>query len=94
MSVNAHIDQNDVKTWTAWNEGLAGGGGIDNVYIDPATNALLVYVASTDANTPTTLNNAKIDANDVKTLLGYNETTGLVEALRCGVNGELLINIA
>jgi hypothetical protein len=44
-----------------------------------------------EGDTFTDLNNAKIDANDNPTLLGYNETTGLVEALRSGSGGELLV---
>lgn len=41
----------------------------------------------------TATNNNKIDENHVKTISGYNETTGKVESLRCGDGGELLIII-
>jgi hypothetical protein len=44
-----------------------------------------------DANSPTAIHRAFIDDNTNPTLTGYNETTGLIEALRCGSGGELLI---
>lgn len=84
----ARIDQNDKSTWLAYNETT---GLVENVVVDPLTNALLVYIVSRDTNTPTTLNTARIDENDKATTLGYNETTGLVEAFRCGNDGSLLI---
>ena len=86
--MEARTDQNDVKTWLAYNDTT---GIVEPVRVDPVTDALLVYEVSADANSPATLNNAKIDQNDQSTLLGFNETTGLVEALRSGVNGELLV---
>lgn len=86
----AKIDQNDNPTWIAYNETT---GGVEAVAVDPITNALYVFGVSPDGNTPTTLNNAKIDANDSATEIGYNDTSGEIEALRCGNNGELLVNI-
>ena len=86
--MEAKIDQNDVKTWLAYNETT---GLVENVLIDPVLDALLVYGVTSTGGTFTELNVAKIDENDVKTRLAYNEDTGLVEALRCGDNGELLI---
>lgn len=88
--MNARIDENDVKTWLAYNDTT---GQVERVLVEPITGALEIFIVAPDGNVPTTLNNAKIDANDVRTLLGYNETSGLPEALRCGVNGELLIMI-
>lgn len=85
---NAKIDENDVKTWLAYNETT---GLVEPVQVDPTTGALLIFIQPYDGTIYTAINNAKIDGNDVKTLLGYNETTSLVEALRCGNNGELLI---
>ena len=64
---------------------------VDFVYCDSVTDAILVYAVAPDANTPTSINRAFIDDNTNSTLTGYNETSGLIEALRCGVNGELLI---
>lgn len=88
MSNTAKIDQNDVKTWLAYNETT---GLVESVYVDPATDALMIYVSTSGTPTVTALNNAKIDQNDVKTLLSYNETTGLVEALRCDSSANLLV---
>lgn len=87
---NARIDQNDKPTWLAYNETT---GLVENVYVDPITNALLIFIVASDSNTPTALHAAKIDANDYPTQIAYNETTGLIESLRCGSNGELLINL-
>lgn len=89
--MQARIDENDAKTWLAYNETTSL---IEHVVVDPILNALYIFLITPDINTPTTLNNAKIDENDVKTLLGYNETTGLVEALKCGDGGELLVLIS
>jgi hypothetical protein len=83
----AHIDENDVKTWLAYNETTSL---VENVRVEPITGALMVYGVPPCGDTPNDLNNAKIDENDVKTLLGYNETTGLVEALRCCDDGLLV----
>lgn len=85
---NAKIDQNDVKTWLAYNETT---GLVEPVRVDPILGAIEVFGVASSGLVYTTIPNAKIDENDTKTLLGYNETTGLVEALRCGNNGELLV---
>lgn len=87
---NAQIDQNDVKTWLAYNETT---GLVEPVRVDPVFGAIEVFVVTDTVGAITALNTAKIDQNDVKTLLGYNETTGLTEALRCGNNGELLVTL-
>jgi len=86
--MQAKIDQNDVKTWLAYNETT---GLVEPVRVDPVTDALLIYIVAPCSDAALTLNSAKIDENDTKTLLGYNETTGLVESLRCCDGGELLI---
>jgi len=85
---NQAIDPNDIGTWTAYNDAT---GNIERVRVDPVTNALLVYAVTWDGNTPTSLNNTKIDANDKATEIGLDDTTGLIEAFRCGTDGSLLV---
>ena len=84
----AKIDQNDVKTWLAYNETT---GLVEPIRVDPVTDAILVYEVAIDANTPTDINDAHIDQNDVKTKLAYNNITDKTECFRCGNLGELLI---
>lgn len=84
----ARIDQNDKSTWLAYNETT---GLVENVRVDPVTNALLIYIERWDGTTPTALNRAKIDANEKQTVIGYNETSGLIEAMRCTTDGYLLV---
>lgn len=89
MTINtAKIDQNDAKTWLAYNDTT---GLVEPVQVDSVTGSILVYGVTYDGGTFTAIPNAKIDQNHTKTLLGYNDTTGLVEALRCGSSGEILI---
>lgn len=90
MSDNSKIDENDVKTWVAYNETT---GLVEPLRVDPVTGALLCYGVSDTGGTFTDINNAKIDQNDVKTKIGYNEDTNNIEAFRCGASGELLVKI-
>lgn len=84
----AEIDQNDVKTWLAYNDTT---GLVENVRFDPVLNLLYVFAVPWDGNTPTSIHHAHIDQNHVKTKLGWDDTTNTIQALRCGINGELLI---
>lgn len=84
----AKIDQNEVKTWLAYNETT---GLVEQVRVDPVFGYVEVFVVEDDGLTPSALNHALIDQNKVKTKLAYNENTVLVEALRCGQNGELKV---
>lgn len=83
----AKIDENDIKTWLAYNETT---GFVEPVRVDPILGAVYIFNVADAGGTYTALNNAKIDQNDVKTLLAYNETSSKVEALRCNDNGALL----
>lgn len=86
--MNAGIDQNDVKTWLAYNDTT---GLVENVRVDPITGALLVYGVPDTGLTYTTIEGAKIDGNDVKTKTAYNNIIDKTESLRCGRGGELKI---
>ncbi len=86
--MQAKIDQNDVKTWLAYNETT---GLVEPVRVDPILGYVEIYAVNDSGQTYTAINNAKIDQNDTKTLLAYNETTGAIEALRSSTNGELLV---
>ena len=88
--MQAHIDQNDVKTWLAYNETT---GLVEPVQVDPITGAILVYAVPDTGLTYTTVEGAKIDANDVKTITAYNNILDKIESLRCGRGGELLITV-
>ena len=88
MSNVAQIDSNDKPTWLAYNETT---GLVEPVYVDPVTNVLYVFGVAPGSETPTEIDRARIDANDKPTEIAYNETTGGVEALRCDINGVLLV---
>ena len=50
--------------------------------VDPITHRLLVVVTDTDPNlTPVVRKNAKHDANNVPTMLGWNNSTKTTQAL-------------
>lgn len=91
---NAKTDQNDVKTWLAYNETT---GLVEPVRVDPVLNAILIYAVTPDVNIPAALNRAKHDGdntrtgNAVPTITALNSTTGLIEAMRCGIDGSLLV---
>lgn len=87
---------NAVPTWIAYNDTT---GFPEPIRVDPIFGAIECFVVAADSNIPTALNRALHDGdnrssgNAIPTLLGYNETTGLTESLRCGLGGELLIKI-
>lgn len=85
---NAKIDENDVKTWLAYNETT---GLVEPVRVDPVLGYVEVYNVVATAGTYTAIPNAKIDENHVKTLLAWNEDTNLIEAVRSSDNGELIV---
>jgi hypothetical protein len=82
------IDANTRNTLLLYNETT---GGVEPARVDPVTGALLVYGVVADANTPATFNRAGIDGNTRNTLSAWNETQSIIEALRCGSSGELLV---
>ena len=86
-----YIDQNDVKSWVAYNETTAL---VEPVRVDPVTDALKVFGVADTGLTYTTVEGAKIDANDVKTKTAYNNSLSKIESLRCGRSGELKIIVA
>lgn len=84
---NAKIDENDVKTWLAYNETT---GLVEPLRVDPIFGYLEVFNVANTGSATGTEQIARIDENDAKTKLGYNETSGLIEALRCDSNGNLI----
>jgi hypothetical protein len=88
--MEAKIDQNDVKTWLAYNETT---GLVEPVRVDPVTGALKCFGVADTGLTYTTVIGAKIDANDVKIKTAYNNIIDNLESLRCGRGGELLITV-
>jgi len=86
--MEAHIDQNDIKTWLAYNETT---GLVEHVLVDPITGAICVYKVPDTGLTYTTVEGAKIDGNDVKTKTAYNNILDKTESLRCDRNGDVLI---
>lgn len=89
--MEAHIDENDVKTWLAYNETT---GLVEPVRVDPVTGAIEVFLVADTGLTYTTVESAKIDQNDVKTKTAYNNILDKIESLRCGRGGELKITLA
>lgn len=86
-----YIDENDVKTWLAYNETT---GLVEPVRVDPVTGALKCFGVADTGLTYTEVEGAKIDGNDVKTITAYNNINDKIESLRCGRSGELLITLA
>ena len=88
VETSASIDENDKPTLLAYNETTEEVGPI---LVDPVLGCVEVYGVPYVAGTYTSTTNAKIDENENSTLLAYNDDAGLIENLRCGTNGELLI---
>ena len=89
--MEARIDQNDVKTWVAYNETT---GATEPIQVDPTTGAILIFGVTGTGLTYTTREGAKIDENDVKTKTAYNNILDKNESLRCDRSGNLLITLA
>lgn len=87
--MNSRIDDNDIKTWIAYNETT---GLPDRVCVDPVTGAVLIYnVSNLSAPTVPSRNDAQRDGNDSPTALGYDDVTGKTECFRCDTGGNLII---
>ena len=86
----AKIDQNDTKSWLAYNETTSAP---EAVRCDSVLDYTEIYVIGNASGTYTAINNAKIDQNHAKTKLLYNDTTGQIECARCDTDGNLLVQL-
>jgi len=91
MNQNAARDDNRVPSFVALNEET---GQVERVACDPITNEILVDVFYAADTTPGDQAIAKRDANyHTSTLAVEDDSAENVNAIRCGINSEILVEL-